>query len=69
MNPLTKLFGFGQIKEEPKEEVKDDPLEIQPLELDIAKHRNGATKVINFSFQAGTSAIFTTESNSYRKED
>ena len=54
---------------EPKEEVKDDPLEIQPLELDIAKHRNGATKVINFSFQAGTSTIFTTESNSYRKED
>ena len=24
MNPLTKLFGFGQIKEEPKEEVKVD---------------------------------------------
>ena len=24
MNPLTKLFGFGQTKEEPKEEVKVD---------------------------------------------
>ncbi|NLC96790.1 MAG: replicative DNA helicase [Erysipelotrichaceae bacterium] len=56
-------------KEDGEIEGKEDPMEVQPLDVDIAKHRNGATKVIRFAFQPATSAIYTSDSESYRKED
>ena len=50
-------------KDDPNE--KHDPNEMQPLEIDIAKHRNGKTGVIRFAFQGSTNSIFTAEADDY----
>ena len=45
------------------QEMKDnlDPDASEPLEINIAKHRNGATRRINVAFEASTNALMNIE--------
>ncbi len=54
---------YYERKDDPDEKV--DPNAVQPLDVDIAKHRNGKTGVIRFAFHGSTSSIFTTENDDY----
>lgn len=46
-----------------KEEEANDNKAVVPLEINIAKHRNGSTGVLKFAFQGATSTIYSTKEN------
>lgn len=56
--------AYNETHEE-KEHKDIDPMEMQPLLIDIAKHRNGAVGVVKFAFQASTSSIYTVENDNF----
>jgi len=49
--------------EEENKKLEPEDLKSQILELNIAKHRNGPTRTIEFSFDATTNAIYTVASD------
>lgn len=59
--------SYYKNQEDGVEKPTEEEAKSQILELDIAKHRNGATKVITFSFDATTSAIYTSSSEPYNE--
>ena len=56
-------FYKSKAAEEENKKLEPEDLKSQILELNIAKHRNGPTRTIEFSFDATTNAIYTVASD------
>lgn len=62
---IVMLLFRSQYYDRSEDNAKASPDAIQPLEIDIAKHRNGRTGVVKFAFQGSTNSIFTAEDEDY----
>ncbi len=58
---VMMLYRDSYYNQELKESL--GPNESEPLEINVAKHRNGATRRINVAFEASTNALMNIEMN------